>query len=81
MATIRSTPDRRRLVEIGPRTLPPVATVYRDSASDKLWHVRCEQELLFRGFRNGGLEVDFYCRYCRETVALTEFALGRVPVR
>ena len=38
---------------------------------------RCRSAIDFRGSR-GGLELDFYCRVCREHVHLPEHALSRV---
>jgi hypothetical protein len=30
--------------------------------------------------RRQGLELDFHCRVCHEHIALTEYALNRIPV-
>jgi hypothetical protein len=58
-----------------PVTVPLVMTVF--IAEGRMYHARCRSAIDFRGSR-GGLELDFYCRVCREHVHLPEHALARV---
>ena len=58
------------------REAPAVTTVYL--TEDGLHHTRCREALTFLR-RRQGLELDFHCRVCHEHIALTEYALGRIP--
>lgn len=79
VATIDEVEERQEEASLAPRTLPRIATVYRGASSGEFRHARCDRELTFVGVR-GGIEIDFYCLYCREHVTLTEAALGRLPI-
>jgi hypothetical protein len=59
------------------REAPVVSTVYL--SEDGLRHKRCGEPLAFLR-RRQGLELDFHCRVCHEHIALTEYALNRIPV-
>lgn len=59
------------------REAPPVSTVYL--ADDGLRHTRCGDALAFLR-RRQGLELDFHCRTCHESISLTEYALNRIPI-
>ncbi|HEX3178754.1 MAG TPA: hypothetical protein VHZ49_18910 [Methylomirabilota bacterium] len=59
------------------RDAPVVSTVYL--TDDGLRHARCGEALAFVR-RRQGLELDFHCRVCHEHIALTEYALNRIPV-
>jgi hypothetical protein len=59
------------------REAPVVTTVYL--TDEGLRHARCGEVLAFVR-RRQGLELDFHCRACHEHIALTEYALKRIPV-
>jgi hypothetical protein len=59
------------------RDAPAISTVYLND--DGLHHARCGEVLAFLR-RRQGLELDFHCRVCHEHIALTEYALNRIPV-
>jgi hypothetical protein len=56
---------------------PAVTTVYL--TDEGLHHARCGEVLAFIR-RRQGLELDFHCRVCHESIAMTEYALNRIPV-
>ncbi len=56
-----------------------IATVYR-ALDGAIHHTRCGSRIALGGARAGGLEVDFYCRECAETVTLPFCVLSRIPV-
>jgi hypothetical protein len=58
------------------REAPAVSTVYL--TDEGLRHTRCGEVLAFIRRRHG-LELDFHCRVCHEHIALTEYALNRIP--
>jgi hypothetical protein len=58
------------------REAPAVTTVYL--TDEGLHHTRCGEMLAFIR-RRQGLELDFHCRACHEHIALTEYALNRIP--
>jgi hypothetical protein len=58
------------------REAPAVSTVYL--TDEGLRHTRCGEALAFLRRRHG-LELDFHCRTCHEHIALTEYALNRIP--
>ena len=58
------------------REAPAVSTVYL--TDEGLYHTRCRAPLAFLR-RRQGLELDFHCRACHEHIALTEYALNRIP--
>lgn len=60
------------------RDAPAVSTVYL--SDEGLRHARCGEVLAFIR-RRQGLELDFHCRTCHEHIALTEYALTRIPYR
>jgi hypothetical protein len=59
------------------RDAPAVSTVYL--TDEGLRHARCGEVLAFIR-RRQALELDFHCRACHEHIALTEYALTRIPV-
>jgi hypothetical protein len=61
-----------------PRSMPVprVTTVFQSEG--RIHHTRCRGAIDFRGSR-GGVELDFYCRTCREHITLPEHAVARVP--
>jgi len=71
VATIKPTADRNN-------DNPSITTVYLNQ--DGLHHTRCGEPIAFLRKRQG-LELDFHCRVCHETVSLPEYALARVPAR
>ena len=59
------------------RDAPAISTVYL--TDDGLHHARCGEVLAFIR-RRQGLELDFHCRVGHEHIALTEYALNRIPI-
>jgi hypothetical protein len=59
------------------RDAPVVSTVYL--TEEGLRHARCGAVLAFIR-RRQALELDFHCRVCHEHIALTEYALTRIPL-
>jgi hypothetical protein len=59
------------------REAPAITTVYL--TDDGLHHTRCGEALAFLR-RRQGLELDFHCRVCHESISLTEYALNRIPI-
>jgi len=55
-----------------------VVTVYL-ALDGGIHHARCSQRLTLHGQR-GGLELDFYCLACAETVTIPFCVLSRIPV-
>lgn len=55
-----------------------IVTVYR-ALDGGIHHTRCGQRIVLQGQR-AGLEVDFYCLTCAETVTLPFCVLARIPV-
>ena len=55
--------------------VPRVTTAY--VSEGRIHHARCRAPIDFRGSR-GGVELDFYCRTCREHVTLPEHAVARL---
>jgi len=55
-----------------------VVTVYM-ALDGALHHSRCSQRLLLHGQR-AGLELDFYCLACAESVTIPFCVLERIPV-
>ena len=55
-----------------------IVTVYM-ALDGGLHHSRCGQRLSFHGQR-AGLELDFYCLACAETVTIPFCVLARIPV-
>jgi len=56
--------------------MPTITTVFL--GDEGLHHARCGQAMVFLRKRQG-LELDFHCRVCHEHIALTEYALNRIP--
>ena len=73
VATIKPTTDRNDRNDN-----PTITTVFL--GEDGLHHARCGEPIAFLR-RRQGLELDFHCRACHETVSLPEYAMQRVPVR
>jgi hypothetical protein len=69
MAVVSKQPVERR-------DAPIVSTVYL--TDEGLRHARCGEVLAFIR-RRQALELDFHCRACHEHIALTEYALTRIP--
>ncbi len=57
--------------------MPTITTVFL--GEEGLHHARCGHGMIFLRKRQG-LELDFHCRVCHETMTLPEYALSRVPV-
>ncbi|MEX2147691.1 MAG: hypothetical protein WED01_11835 [Candidatus Rokuibacteriota bacterium] len=55
--------------------VPRVTTAFLSEG--RIHHARCRGAIDFRGSR-GGIELDFYCRTCREHVTLPEHAVARL---
>ena len=55
-----------------------VVTVYL-ALDGGIHHARCSQRLTLHGQR-GGLELDFYCLACAETVTIPFCVLSRISV-
>ena len=55
-----------------------VVTVYM-ALDGGLHHARCSQRLSLQGHR-AGLELDFYCLACAESVTIPFCVLERIPV-
>ena len=55
-----------------------IVTVYR-AMDGGLHHARCSRRLSFHGQR-AGLELDFYCLACAESVTIPFCVLERIPV-
>ncbi len=55
-----------------------IVTVYR-ALDGGIHHARCGRRMMLRGQR-AGLELDFYCLTCAESVTLPFCVLDRVPV-
>jgi len=55
-----------------------IVTVYM-ALDGALHHSRCSQRLLLHGQR-AGLELDFYCLACAESVTIPFCVLERIPV-
>jgi hypothetical protein len=55
-----------------------IVTVYR-TMDGGLHHARCSRRLAFHGQRVG-LELDFYCLACAESVTIPFCVLERIPV-
>jgi hypothetical protein len=55
-----------------------IVTVYR-MLDGSIYHRRCGQKITLKGQR-AGLEVDFYCFTCAESVTLPFCVLGNIPV-
>jgi len=55
--------------------VPRVTTAFLSEG--RIHHSRCRGAIDFRGSR-GGIELDFYCRTCREHVTLPEHAVARL---
>jgi hypothetical protein len=55
--------------------VPRVTTAFLSEG--RIHHARCRAPIDFRGSR-GGVELDFYCRTCREHVTLPEHAVARL---
>lgn len=56
-----------------------IVTVYR-ALDGAIHHARCGRPVVLERHRAGGLEVDFYCLACAETVTLPFCVLSRIPV-
>ena len=56
-----------------------IVTVYR-ALDGGIHHARCGRRVMPEGHRAGGLELDFYCLDCAETVTLPLCVLSRIPV-
>lgn len=56
-----------------------IVTVYR-TLDGAIHHARCGQPVMLERHRAGGLELDFYCLECAETVTLPFCVLSRIPV-
>jgi len=59
-------------------TATEVMTVYM-AMDGGLHHTRCNQRLSLQGHR-AGLELDFYCLACTESVTIPFCVLERIPV-
>ena len=59
-------------------TITEVMTVYM-AMDGGLHHTRCNQRLSLHGKR-AGLELDFYCLTCTESVTITFCILDRIPI-
>ena len=55
-----------------------IVTVYR-TLDGAIHHARCGQPVMLERHRAGGLELDFYCLACAETVTLPFCVLSRIP--
>ncbi len=55
-----------------------VVTVYM-ALDGALHHSRCSQRLLLHGQR-AGLELDFYCLACAESVTIPFCVIERIPI-
>lgn len=55
-----------------------IVTVYC-ALDGAIHHARCGQRVMLKGQR-AGLELDFYCLACAETVTLPFCVLSRIPV-
>ena len=55
-----------------------IVTVYR-ALDGAIHHARCGRRIGLQGQR-AGLELDFYCLACVETVTLPVYVLSRIPV-
>lgn len=55
-----------------------IVTVYR-ALNGAIHHARCGQPVTAERHRAGGLELDFYCLACAETVTLPFCVLSRIP--
>ena len=55
-----------------------IVTVYM-ALDGGLHHARCSQRLSLHGKR-GGLELDFYCLACAESVTIPFCILERIPI-
>ena len=56
-----------------------IVTVYR-TLDGAIHHARCGQPVMLERQRAGGLEIDFYCLACAETVTLPFCVLSRIRV-
>jgi len=56
-----------------------IVTVYR-ALDGAIHHARCGQPVMLERHRAGGLELDFYCLACAETVTLPFCVLSRIRV-
>ena len=56
-----------------------IVTVY-STLDGVIHHARCGQPVRLERHRAGGLEVDFYCLACAETVTLPFCVLSRIRV-
>ena len=56
-----------------------IVTVYR-TLDGVIHHARCGQPVMLERHRAGGLELDFYCLACAETVTLPFCVLSRIRV-
>ncbi|MBI2159468.1 MAG: hypothetical protein HYU25_03590 [Candidatus Rokubacteria bacterium] len=56
-----------------------IVTVYR-TLDGAIHHARCGKPVMLERHRAGGLEIDFYCRACAETVTLPFCVLSRIRV-
>jgi hypothetical protein len=74
MAIVTRPAERREPVDR--REAPLVSTVYL--TDEGLRHARCGAVLAFLR-RRQGIELIFHCRTCHEHIALTEYALSRIP--
>lgn len=55
-----------------------IVTVYR-ARDGAIHHTRCGRPIALQG-RRAGLELDFYCLGCVESVTLPVYVLSRIPV-
>jgi hypothetical protein len=55
-----------------------IVTVYR-ALDGAIHHARCGRRVTLEGRRAGGLELDFYCLACAETVTLPFCVLPSIP--
>ena len=69
---------RVRAVIEGVATATEVMTVYM-ALDGGLHHARCNQRLSLHGQR-AGLELDFYCLTCTESVTIPFCVVERIPV-
>ncbi len=56
-----------------------IVTVYR-ALDGAIHHARCGRPVMLERHRAGGLELDFYCLACAETVTLPFCVLSRIRV-
>ena len=56
-----------------------IVIVYR-TLDGAIHHARCGQPVMLERHRAGGLEIDFYCLACAETVTLPFCVLSRIPL-